>query len=108
MSAALDRGRSRLTILICFLVAIFEGIDLQAAGVAAPQLIPHFGLSAAQTGAFFSASTLGLLIGAPISGWLADQFGRKWMVELHCAAVVEQVQTEPAMANPIMPVETTS
>ena len=68
MSGLLERNRSTLTVLICFLVALFEGIDLQAAGVAAPQIIPLFKLTPVQAGQFFSASTLGLLIGAPLSG----------------------------------------
>lgn len=65
------------TVLICFLVAICEGVDLQAAGVAAPHLVPLFKLTPVQAGAFFSSSTLGLLIGAPVGGWLADRAGRK-------------------------------
>ena len=80
MSGLLERNRSKLTVLICFLVALFEGIDLQAAGVAAPHIIPLFKLSPVQAGQFFSASTLGLLIGAPLSGWLADRVGRKLML----------------------------
>lgn len=80
MSGLLERNRSTLTVLICFLVALFEGIDLQAAGVAAPQIIPLFKLTPVQAGQFFSASTLGLLIGAPLSGWLADRVGRKLML----------------------------
>jgi AAHS family 3-hydroxyphenylpropionic acid transporter len=67
----------RLTIAICFLTALFEGIDLQAAGVAAPILLPLLRIGPAQAGLFFGASTFGLLLGAVVGGVLADRFGRK-------------------------------
>jgi AAHS family 3-hydroxyphenylpropionic acid transporter len=64
------------------IVATFEGVDLQAAGVAAPRLLPFFKLTSEQAGLFFASSTFGLLLGAPIAGVLADRFGRKIMLVL--------------------------
>lgn len=64
-------------VFLCILVAILEGIDLQAAGVAAPKLGPALGLSPADLSWFFSVSTFGLMIGAAIGGRLSDRFGRK-------------------------------
>ena len=69
--------RNRVTLFLCGLVALCEGIDLQAAGVAAPKLAPALGLKPADLGWFFSASTFGLLLGAAIGGRLSDRFGRK-------------------------------
>jgi AAHS family 3-hydroxyphenylpropionic acid transporter len=69
-------GRS-LTILFCVLAALCEGIDLQAAGVAAAGIGAEFKPSPGQLGTFFSASTFGLFIGALIGGRLADKIGRK-------------------------------
>ena len=63
--------------LYCVLVALCEGIDLQAAGVAAAGIGPEFKPTADQFGTFFSSSTLGLFIGAVLGGWLADRIGRK-------------------------------
>lgn len=74
-----------LTIVLCFIVALIEGFDLQAAGIAAPHIAQEFGLSAVQLGWFFSAGLIGLLPGALFGGWLADRLGRK---EVLIAAVL--------------------
>lgn len=75
--AAAGGETSILTVALCFCVAVFEGIDLQAAGVAAPKLGPAFHMSPGQLGWFFSASTFGLMLGAAVGGRLSDRFGRK-------------------------------
>lgn len=69
--------RPALTIALCFLVAVVEGFDIQAIGVAAPKLAPQFGLSPEQMGWIFAISNIGLVIGASFGGWLADRVGRK-------------------------------
>ncbi|HEX4183926.1 MAG TPA: MFS transporter, partial [Caulobacteraceae bacterium] len=66
-----------VVVALCFAVAIPEGYDLQAIGVAAPRLIPALHLAKAQTGWVFSASLFGLIIGAMAGGWIADRIGRK-------------------------------
>jgi AAHS family 3-hydroxyphenylpropionic acid transporter len=66
-----------VTVALCLLCAVLEGFDIQAMGVAAPRLIPQFGLSPNQTGLVFSISNIGLVIGAALGGWLADRVGRK-------------------------------
>jgi MFS transporter, AAHS family, 3-hydroxyphenylpropionic acid transporter len=68
---------SIITIALCYLIAVFEGFDLQAAGVAAPRLGPAFHMSPGAMGWFFSASTFGLMLGAALGGRLSDRFGRK-------------------------------
>lgn len=66
-----------LTIVLCFMVALIEGFDLQAAGIAAPHIAMAFGLTPVQLGWLFSVGLLGLLPGALVGGWLADRLGRK-------------------------------
>src|SRR5687768_13709124 len=66
-----------VTVALCFLVAVVEGFDIQALGVAAPKLAPQFGLSPGQMGFIFAVSNIGLVIGATGGGWLADRVGRK-------------------------------
>jgi AAHS family 3-hydroxyphenylpropionic acid transporter len=69
-------GRA-ITVALCFMVAIVEGYDIQAIGVAAPRLAPQFGLAPGELGWIFAISNIGLVIGASIGGWLADRVGRK-------------------------------
>jgi MFS transporter, AAHS family, 3-hydroxyphenylpropionic acid transporter len=66
-----------VTIALCFFVAVLEGFDIQAMGVAAPRMAPEFGLSPGQLGWAFAISNIGLVIGASLGGWLADRVGRK-------------------------------
>ena len=72
-----DSAALRSTIVFCVLTAFCEGMDLQAAGVAAAGIGAEFKPASDQFGTFFSASTLGLFFGALIGGRLADSIGRK-------------------------------
>lgn len=69
--------RRPLGVLLCFLAALCEGIDLQAAGVAAAGIRQQFHPDGRWLAYFFSASTLGLFCGAIIGGRVADRLGRK-------------------------------
>lgn len=83
--STIDKAESRRTIFLCLLVALLEGFDLQAAGVAAPKLAPALGLTPGVLSWFFSASTLGMFIGAYAGGWLSDRRGRKFVLVLSVA-----------------------
>lgn len=72
-----DNKHAIVTVGICFLIAVIEGLDIQAAGIAAAGIREYFGLDSSQLGVFFSAGILGLLPGALIAGRLADRIGRK-------------------------------
>ncbi len=74
------------TAALCIMAAVCEGVDLQAAGVAASGITAEFGPSPAQMGTFFSASTFGLLLGALFGGWLSDRRGRKTILVSSVAA----------------------
>ena len=79
-TAALDSpvtSRTWMTIGLCFIVALLEGLDLQAAGIAAAGMRVAFDLSSSGLGAIFSAGILGLLPGALLGGRFADRIGRK-------------------------------
>jgi MFS transporter, AAHS family, 3-hydroxyphenylpropionic acid transporter len=68
------------TIGLCFLTALFEGLDIQSMGVAAPKLAPAFHLGPGRLGIVMSASTFGLMLGAAAGGWLSDRLGRKSVI----------------------------
>ncbi|QSG84503.1 3-(3-hydroxy-phenyl)propionate transporter MhpT [Acinetobacter indicus] len=72
-----DNRHAIVTVAICFLIAVIEGLDIQAAGIAAAGIREHFGLDSSQLGVFFSAGILGLLPGALVGGRVADRIGRK-------------------------------
>lgn len=75
-----DRSNSSIrfsTIVMWFLIAILEGIDLQSAGIAGPGLRETYALVAAQMKWVFTSSTFGLVLGAAMGGPIADRIGRK-------------------------------
>ena len=68
--------------MFCAVAALLEGFDTQSMGVAAPKLVPEFALSATQASFIFSATTVGLFIGAAVGGRTADRLGRKQTLTL--------------------------
>lgn len=79
-----QRPKFALIVALCFLVAVVEGFDLQAMSGIGPMVRDQLQLDPAQLGVAFSATLIGLGIGATLGGYLADHFGRKRVVVL-CA-----------------------
>ena len=77
LTTDLARLTARRTLLFCFVAAMCEGLDVQAAGVTAGGIKQLFQPTPATLGLFFSASNAGLILGALIGGRLADRIGRK-------------------------------
>ncbi|SFU09112.1 3-(3-hydroxy-phenyl)propionate transporter MhpT [Paraburkholderia aspalathi] len=71
------QSSSTLTIWLCLIVALLEGLDLQAPGIAGARMAREFGLDHAHLGLAFSFGSLGLLPASAIGGRLSDLFGRK-------------------------------
>lgn len=67
-------------ILTCAAVAILEGFDIQAIGIAAPKLVPALHLSPEAAGRAFGLGQFGLVAGTLLGGWLSDKIGRKAML----------------------------
>ncbi len=72
-------------IAFCALCALCEGIDLQAAGVAAPGIGAEFHPTPNLMAIFFSSSTFGLFLGALIGGRISDSLGRRGVLTLSVA-----------------------
>jgi AAHS family 3-hydroxyphenylpropionic acid transporter len=64
-------------VALCCLVAVFEGIDLQAPGLTVPVLGPLFNMTSEARGLFLSIGTFGMILGGAIGGRLSDVIGRK-------------------------------
>jgi AAHS family 3-hydroxyphenylpropionic acid transporter len=75
--AGISTSRRSITVGLCALVAVLEGVDLQAMGVVAPRMAKELHLLPPQMGWAFSAGNIGLAIGAWLAGWAADRLGRK-------------------------------
>lgn len=72
-----SRFRAWMAWGVCLLAAMLEGFDIQSMGVAAPRMLPALGLDPGQAGWAFSASLIGLMIGATFGGVVADRIGRR-------------------------------
>jgi AAHS family 4-hydroxybenzoate transporter-like MFS transporter len=77
----LDNSRlSRLQLLVlvmCGLCMIIDGFDVQAMGYVAPAVIQQWGINKSDLGPVFGAGLIGMALGAPLAGILADRFGRR-------------------------------
>ena len=74
---ALSRRKAAAIVVLCFLIAVLEGYDIQAFGVAAPLLVAELGLDAGQQGFAASIAMIGLIAGAFIGGSSTDRLGRR-------------------------------
>lgn len=75
-----ERGLGGMQILVvglCALVALFDGMDLQSIGLAAPLMTEALHVAPQSFGPVFSAALAGLTLGALALGPLADRLGRK-------------------------------
>ena len=66
----------KFVITICMFVALLEGFDIQAIGIAAPKLFALLHIAPQDGGKIFSSGQLGLVIGSIIGGKLCDKFER--------------------------------
>jgi MFS transporter, AAHS family, 3-hydroxyphenylpropionic acid transporter len=69
-------------LVLCAIVILLEGFDIQAAGVSATKLALAFHLAPFGKGIFLGASAVGIFISSVLGGFLADKYGRRPIVVL--------------------------
>ncbi|MBO9581049.1 MAG: MFS transporter [Sphingobium sp.] len=85
-AGTISAGRSWLGFLLVLLSLVVEGFDLQAANMAAPNIVSSFGITRADIGPLLSASLFGVLLGAMFLAPLGDRFGRRTIIIGACTA----------------------
>lgn len=75
-----QRGRLNTTLILCFVAAVIEGIDIISFGLAAADLRAALGLDTSQIALAASANMAAFIIGALIAGRVSDRIGRKWVL----------------------------
>lgn len=75
-------NRALAVVGLCLLVAIFDGYDIIVYGAAVPGLLaePDWDLSATTVGLIGGLTAIGMLVGALISGPMADRIGRRRLI----------------------------
>ncbi len=87
MNATSQHPNSALIVVLCFLVAVVEGFDLQVMSAIGPLVRGQLHLNPQQLGFIFSSSLVGLGIGATLGGYVADRIGRKRVIVLSAFAM---------------------
>ena len=72
---------------LCFLAMLSEGYDLGVVGLAAPGIVETFAISRVQMAHIASAALFGMLVGAVISGFVGDRYGRKRGIWVSCLII---------------------
>ncbi|WP_455924133.1 MFS transporter [Pseudomonas putida] len=70
-------GYHRVIFVVIALAFLFDSMDLAMMTFLLGSIKAEFGLSTAQAGMLASSSFFGMVVGASLSGMLADRFGRK-------------------------------
>lgn len=82
------------TVIICMLILVTDGIDMQLLGIIAPLIIADFGIDRGTFGVAMSAALVGFGLGAFAGGWLGDRIGRRYALAI--AALVFAMATAGA------------
>lgn len=75
------------TFALCLCVIFLDGFDLVLIGVTLPKIAKFLNVGMGALGLAVGASLMGPLIGALVSGMLADRFGRKKMLVLSALCI---------------------
>ena len=76
-TSRLNGMRLYVAVAVCVLIAMLDGFDVQAIGIAAPVLFPELKLDPIHAGQIFSSAQVGFVAGALLGGALSDLLGRR-------------------------------
>jgi AAHS family 4-hydroxybenzoate transporter-like MFS transporter len=62
---------------IAFFEVLVDGYDIFVPGFLGPELVKSWHIPPAALAPMFTAGLLGIVVGAPIFGWIGDRYGRK-------------------------------
>lgn len=71
-----------MTIALCAVVAVLDGIDTQSIGIAAPAMAGELHIAPSAFGQVFGAALVGAMVGALALGSFGDKYGRKRVLVL--------------------------
>jgi AAHS family 4-hydroxybenzoate transporter-like MFS transporter len=91
-------GYQYRVVAICALVALLDGLDIQAMGLVIPALSEEWGVAPSSFGLVLSASFAGMMLGMMGLGMLGDRIGRR-MVLLASFALVGMSSMATALAT---------
>lgn len=77
--------RFNLGLLVWSFLAMFtDGFEISSLGLATPHIVRDWHVAPAALGPVASASLFGILLGAPLFGWLGDRYGRRFAIISGC------------------------
>lgn len=100
IAAAPMHPRQFLIVILCGLINMSDGFDVLSLALAAPELTREWGVSPELLGMTFSATSVGLVIGAFLVAPLADRVGRRSVI-LAALFIITAVHWLSAVAGSI-------
>jgi AAHS family 4-hydroxybenzoate transporter-like MFS transporter len=73
-------------LILCFVIALFDGFDTQAIAFTGPAILAAFGLPPGSLAPILTAGVVGMTLGAMTLGMLGDRIGRRPTIML-CLAI---------------------
>ncbi len=80
------RAFQLVTLGLCLLILMCDGVDMQLLGIVAPVVIADFAVDKGAFGIAMSAALVGMAVGAWFGGWLGDVIGRRYSLALAALA----------------------
>jgi AAHS family 4-hydroxybenzoate transporter-like MFS transporter len=82
LSSAPMRTFQWMTVIVCMIVLVSDGIDMQLLGIVAPLVIQDFGIDRGTFGIAMSAALVGFGLGAWGGGVMGDRIGRRYALAI--------------------------